>query len=38
MDTGGILFMIFGWGMAFTLLGYCLYKIIKSGGDSFNSE
>jgi len=31
MSIGGIIFMIFGWGLAFSLLGFCLYKIMKTG-------
>ncbi|GEM_PF-1877523 len=38
MDINGILFMAFGWGMAFSLLGFCLYRIMKAGGDNFNQE
>jgi hypothetical protein len=38
MEIGGIIFMALGWGMAFSLLSYCLYKVMKSGGDSFNHE
>jgi hypothetical protein len=37
MTTGGIIFMALGWGMALVLLGYCLYKIFRTGntlGDS----
>lgn len=38
METGGIIFMAFGWGMAISLLAFCLFKIMKSGGDNFNKE
>jgi hypothetical protein len=38
METGGIIFMAFGWGMAISLLGFCLYKIMKTGGGNFNQE
>ncbi len=38
METGGIIFMILGWGMTIVLLGSCLYKIMKTGGDDFNHE
>lgn len=38
MDIGGIIFMTLGWGMAITLLAFCLYKIMKTGGGDFNKE
>ena len=38
METGGIIFMILGWGMAFTLLGFCLYRVMKAGGADFNKD
>lgn len=38
METGGIIFMTLGWGLATGLLAYCLYKIMKAGGDSFNNS
>ena len=30
MTTGGLIFMIMGWGFAAGLLGYCLYQVMKS--------
>lgn len=36
METSGIIFMTLGWGLAIGLLVFCLYKIKKSGGDSFD--
>lgn len=30
MTTEAILFMIFGWGIAIGILGYCIYKVIQS--------
>ena len=34
METGGIIFMAFGWGMAISLLGFCLYKIGCKGPET----
>lgn len=36
METSGIIFMAFGWGTVILLLAGCLYKIMKTGGDSFD--
>jgi hypothetical protein len=38
METSGIIFMIFGWGLAISLLSFCLYKVMKSDGGRFNQE
>jgi hypothetical protein len=38
METGGIIFMALGWGMAIGLLVFCLIKIMKAGGASFNED
>ncbi len=37
METSGIIFMALGWGMTIMLLGGCLYKIMKTGGDNFDA-
>lgn len=33
MTTEAILFIIFGWGFAFGLLGYCIVKVIASNNN-----
>ncbi len=30
MTTGGMIFMILGWGFAAGLLAYCLFQIMKA--------
>lgn len=38
MELEGIIFMTLGWGMAISLLSYCIYKITKTGGGNFNAD
>ena len=37
LTTGGIIFMILGWGFAISLVAYCFGKVLK-GNTKFKEE
>lgn len=38
LTTEGIIFLIFGWGFVFSLTGYCIYKVLRTGKKLEQSE